>query len=179
MHMRLPTLIALGALLACADRPPETVVDDPVPCTIDGLRNCAQTGDVVFGGQPSEAVLEYLAAQGYQTVVSTRGADELDWDEQAAVEALGMTFVSIPMDAPVTAITDEQVAAIAELMESHEGPILLHCGSGNRVSGLWGAWLAEYRGVDPAEALRLAELAGMTGVRPVVERRLGTASGDL
>jgi hypothetical protein len=49
---------------------------------------------------------------------------------------------------------------------------VLHCASGNRVAGLWGAWLAERQGMEPAEALRLAELAGMASVRPVVERRL-------
>ncbi len=87
-----------------------------------------------------------------------------------------MTFVSIPMASPVTAITDEQVAALAEVMEGGEGPMLLHCGSGNRVSGLWGAWLAEDQGVDPEEALRLAQLAGLRSVRPVVERRLGVTA---
>jgi uncharacterized protein (TIGR01244 family) len=176
MHKRLPALIALAALVACSDsdRPAAATVDDPVPCVIEGLRNCAQTGDLVFASQPSADALEYLAAQGYRTVVSTRAADEIEWDERAVVESLGMTFVQIPMEAPVTGISDEQVAAFAELMERREGPMLLHCGSGNRVSGLWGAWLVEYQGADSAEALRLAALAGMTRVRPVVERRLGS-----
>ena len=173
MHTRMLTLLALAILLACADRSSETVVADPTPCTIGGLDSCAAVGNVVIGSQPSQAVLEYLAAQGYETIVSTRAPDEIDWDEQAAVEALGMKFVNIPMGAPVEAISDEQVATLAEVMESGEGRMLLHCGSGNRVAGLWGAWLAEYKDVDSAEALRLAELGGMTRVRPVVEQRLG------
>jgi protein tyrosine phosphatase (PTP) superfamily phosphohydrolase (DUF442 family) len=174
--MRTPLLIllALGTLLACADRASETAIADPTPCTIEGLRNCAEVGNVVIGSQPSQEVLEYLAARGYETVVSTRAPDEIDWDEAAAVEALGMRFVNIPMPGPVEAISDEQLASFAEVMESGEGRMLLHCGSGNRVAGLWGAWLAEYEDIDSAEALRLAELGGMTSVRPVVEQRLGT-----
>jgi uncharacterized protein (TIGR01244 family) len=146
---------------------------EPAPCTIEGMSNCAQVGDVVIGSQPSQATLEYLASQGYTTVVSTRGAGEIEWDERAAVEALGMLYISIPMESPVTGITDDQVAALDEVMGG-EGPMLLHCGSGNRVAGLWGAWLAERQEVGSAEALRLAELAGMTRVRPVLEERLGS-----
>lgn len=170
-------LTALSLLLLAAACGSETVtIDDPVPCDVPGLMNCRQTGDVVFGGQPSPATLKYLADQGYTTIVSTRGLAEVDWDERAAVEALGMTYVQIPMENPVTGITDAQVAALDSVLQSQQGRILLHCGSGNRVAGLWAAWLTETQGMDPDAALRLAELAGMTRVRPVVEQRL--SSGD-
>jgi len=185
VRIRILTALILAPLLACAERPAdraadqpgETPIVEPAPCSIEGMDNCAQVGQVVIGSQPSQSTLEYLASQGYTTVVSTRGAGEIDWDEQAAVEALGMRYVSIPMGAPLTGITDEQVAAMAEVMENGDGPMLLHCGSGNRVAGLWGVWLAEHEDVDSAEALRLAELAGMTRVRPLVEQRLGSG-GD-
>lgn len=137
------------------------------------MSNCAVAGDVLFGSQPSETTLELLAAQGYTTVVTTRAEDEIDWDEQARVESLGMRFVRIPMPNPVSAITEAQVTRLDSVLGSATGPVVLHCGSGNRVSGLWGAWLAERKGVEPEEALRLAELAGMRSVRPVIEQRLG------
>ena len=182
VRTRTAAVLALASLLACAERPSDradrpsgATVDDPTPCSIEGMNNCAQVGDVVIGSQPSQATLEYLASQGYTTVVSTRAEGEIDWDERAAVEALGMRYVSIPMASPVSGIADEQVAALDEVMGG-EGPMLLHCGSGNRVAGLWGVWLAENQGVDSAEALRLAQLAGMTRMRPLVEQRLG--SGD-
>jgi len=173
VRTRLLSLPLLTLLLACAERADEAVIAEPVACVVEGLRNCAQTGDVIFGGQPTPTALEYLAEQGYTTIVSTRGINELDWDERAAVEALGMRFVSIPMENPVTEITDEQVARLAEVIEHPDGPTLLHCGSGNRVSGLWAVYLAEQAGVEPGRALELAERAGMTGVRPAVEARLG------
>lgn len=175
----------LAALLACSSRPANdsseaeppvataaTVIPDPVPCAVEGMRNCARSGDVLIGSQPTEAALATLAAEGYTTVVTTRADGEIDWDEQAVVEDLGMRFVRIPMPSPVTEITDQQVEQLDAVLDSAHGPVVLHCGSGNRVSGLWGAWLAADRGLAPDEALRLAELAGMRGVRPTVEQRL-------
>ena len=182
-------LLGTILLVACSDRPPEraegtasasltasVAIPEPEPCQIEGMQNCAKTGAVLIGGQPSEAALETLAAQGYKTIVSTRAEGEIDWDEQAKAEALGMTFVRIPMPSPVTEITDDQVALLDDVLSGGVGPVVLHCGSGNRVSGLWAAWLVADRGLAPGEALRLAQLAGMGSVRPVVERRLGTDS---
>lgn len=172
---RLCGIMLLAVFVGCGERAADAVTPDPTACQVEGMRNCAVAGDVLFGSQPSDAALEQLAAQGYTTVVTTRADGEIDWDERAKVESLGMTFVSIPMPNPVSTITDQQVARLDSVLGNGSGPVVLHCGSGNRVSGLWGAWLVEKKNVEPAEALRLAELAGMTGVRPVVEQRLGVA----
>lgn len=172
---RIRLIVMALALAACAEPRPEAALDLE-PCTVEGLPNCVRANDLTFGGQPTADALRLLAAQGYRTVISTRGEGELDWDERARVEELGMRYVAIPMASPVTAITDSQVAALDEALGS-EGPKLLHCSSGNRAAGLWGAWLAERRGVDHARALELAERAGMTRTREVVEARLlGTAT---
>jgi protein tyrosine phosphatase (PTP) superfamily phosphohydrolase (DUF442 family) len=164
-------IVTLLLSAACFGRERFTVAD-PVACEIPGLQNCRETGEVVFGSQPTAATLEYLRGQGVTTVVSTRGLAELGWDERALVESLGMRFVEIPMENPVLEIADAQVTALDSVLAAQQGPVFLHCSSGNRVAGLWGTWLAERKGVDPAEALRLAELAGMTRVRPAVEQRL-------
>jgi len=169
--MRRPVVI-LAALVLAACGGERFTVADPVACDLAGLQNCRQSGNVVFSGQPSPAALQELRDQGFTTIVSTRGLAELDWDERALVESLGMRFVQIPMESPVTGITDAQVAALDSVLTARQGPVVLHCGSGNRVAGLWGAWLAERHGVDRAAALRLAELAGMTRVRPALEQRL-------
>jgi len=81
--------------------------------------------------------------------------------------------VTIPMNKPVEAITDEQVEQFAHFMDTAERPMVLHCGSGNRVAGLWTVWLVEHEGMDPARALELGAEAGMTGLGPVVKKRLG------
>ena len=143
------------------------------PIEVDGMNNSVLVGDLLIGSQPSVAALSHLADEGYEVILSTRGETELSWDEKAVVDSLGMRFVSIPMPNPVTGITDEQVDLFAEFMSGDHGRVVLHCGSGNRMSGLWAVWLVEKEGLSPEEALDLAERTGMKGVRPVVEQRLG------
>jgi uncharacterized protein (TIGR01244 family) len=150
----------------------ETSPLEPVAVAVEGLSNARRAGDLLFGGQPDAATIARLAEEGFRTVVSTSGRGELDWDQRAAVEAAGMTYVFIPMDKPVETITDDQLRAFDEVMGKAARPMLLHCGSGNRTAGLWAVWLAERQGVSPARALRLGELAGMTQLRPLVEKRL-------
>lgn len=145
------------------------------PVTIAGMSNTVRVGNLLFGGQPSQKALRTLAEQGYRTVLTTRAAGELTWDEQALADSLGLHFVSIPMAKPVSTITDEQVHAFDALMQGVDEPMILHCGSGNRVAGLWAVWLAEHRGMSTDEAMRLGEMAGMTRIRPVVQARLGPA----
>lgn len=165
--------LALGlAIAGCGRGAPEAAVPQFTPCAISGVANCRQSGNLTFGAQPTPDALRALAAQGYTTVVSTRGQGELDWDEAALADSLGLRFVHIPMANPVRAITDDQVARLDSVLTGVTGPTLLHCSSGNRVAGLYGVWLAERRGLDRATALGVAEQAGMARVRPVVEARL-------
>jgi len=76
------------------------------------------------------------------------------------------------MPNPVAAIGDEQVVRLDSVLTHLSGKALLHCGSGNRMAGLYGVWLVEKQGVDREKALAIAEQAGMTRVRPAVEARL-------
>lgn len=143
---------------------------------LEGVPNAVRVGDLLFGGQPTPAALLDLSRQGYKTVLSTRGVDEISWDEKALVESLGMRFASIPMPYPIEAITDAEVSAFADLMKTAPRPMVVHCGSGNRIAGLWAVWLAEREGVAPAQALDYGAQAGMTRIRPVVEKRIGAGS---
>jgi uncharacterized protein (TIGR01244 family) len=168
MTRRLCTAFLLSILLAAC----KGEIPDPKPVEIDGVRNGSQVGDVLIAGQPTEKALAELAGRGYKTILTTRGEGELEWDEKAKVDSLGMTFVRVPMPNPIAEISDEQVEQFAKVMRSGKRPMVLHCASGNRVAGLWAVWLVEVGGVDVDEALRLGTLAGMTRIRPVVEERL-------
>lgn len=177
---RLWVFLLLSYLASCTHqaRHPTPAIVEPQPINVPGLENAVQVGDILFGGQPSPAALKQLASQGYKTVLSTRGPDELEWDERALADSLGLRFVTIPMEKPVTAITDDQVRRFAEFIRKAETPMIAHCSSGNRVAGLWTVWLVESKGVAPDEALRLGDKAGMTGIRQVVVQRLGIESEE-
>jgi uncharacterized protein (TIGR01244 family) len=160
-----------GTKQAPAEAPPA-----PESVTVTGLPNAVRVGDLLFGGQPSPDALARLKDEGYHTVINTRGTGEAKWDEEALVDSLGMTYASIPMGYPIEAITDAEVDRFNDLMEHGERPMVLHCSSGNRVAGLWTVWLVERRGLDRAQAMGLGTKAGMTRIRPVVEKRLDGGS---
>ena len=63
-----------------------------------------------------------------------------------------MTYVHIPIT--TFSITEEKVEQLAELLANAEdAPVLLHCGSSNRVGGLWYIYRALYDGLSEEEAM--------------------------
>jgi uncharacterized protein (TIGR01244 family) len=172
--LRSSLLLAIALLGACGDR--TAAVPELVPFTAPGFAHCAQAGDLVIGGQPAPGALRQLAERGFATIVSTRTADELDWDEQAVVESLGMRFVRIPVPLPVAPVTPQQVAALDSVLTTDGGPIFLHCAVGTRAAVLWAVWLSETHGTDPTATLERAKQAGVRLVQPAVVTMLRSDS---
>ena len=147
-------------------------VTDPKPFPIEGVSNSIKVGELTIAGQPNKQALGTLSGLGYKSVISVRGVGEVKWDEANAAKALGMEYHQAPMGKPLTAITDMHVALFNEAMQNATKPVFLHCGSGNRAAALWAVWLVEHKGMEPKEALRLAELSGMRSMRVLAEARL-------
>ncbi len=124
-------------------------------------RETVATADVIVGGQPRQAQLEALAAAGYRTVVDTRHpAEPRGFDEKALVRRLGMNYANIPMVDPV--VPDRDFQKLRDILARPENrPAVLHCASGNRVSGLLIPWLILDEGKSPDQALRVASDAGL------------------
>ena len=96
--------------------------------------------------------------------------------EAAAVKAAGMAYVWIPV-AGAAGLTKDNVARLdAALKEAAaSGPILLHCGSGNRIGAMLALRAAWIEGKDPAAALEYGKASGLTGLEPAVKSALGLA----
>ncbi len=88
------------------------------------------------GGQPCKEGIASLGQLGIKTVVCLRWSPKLITAEKAAVEAAGMTFVSIPLNywnTPTTKIIDE----FFDLIHVQENrPVFLHCLHGADRTGL-------------------------------------------
>ena len=92
--------------------------------------------NVTTSGQPDTESLKALAESGYTAVIDLRGAQEdRGISEQSTVEDLGMTYLSLPVSG-ASDVTFENAEALNRLLSEIEGPILLHCGSSNRVGAL-------------------------------------------
>ncbi len=127
---------------------------------------------IVTSGQPDEAAFRNIAGAGYTTVIDMRAADEDRGlkDEQRLVEALGMTYVLFPIAAKED-ISFEKAVALDEILRGLDGPVLVHCASGNRVGALF-ALRAKNNGATSADAMLVGKAAGMTRLTKLVQERL-------
>lgn len=89
---------------------------------------------IATAGQPKEQAFDKLAANGFRSVLNLRTASEgVDLDkERALVEKAGMRYVNIPVSTPRAEQADEFIRAVKD-KANH--PMLIHCGSANRVGG--------------------------------------------
>lgn len=116
-------------------------------------------GPLHISGQPSEAALRDLKAQGVTVVINLRTQEEMDdrdevpFDEAALLAELGIDYVHIPLGGWTDPYTPVAVDAFARALAAHEGKALLHCTVAWRASLMWGAYLARHRGYDVNAAL--------------------------
>ena len=126
---------------------------------------------VFASGQPTQDQLGVLADSGIRHVISLRTDGELDWDEAAAVESRGMVFHSISVSGR-DGVTTENAQSLETLLASLDGqPVLLHCGSSNRVGALK-AVTARDSGASIEEALAEGRRWGLTGMEQRVRDTL-------
>jgi len=103
--------------------------------------NIGQLAPHIFvAGQIGAVDLDYLAQQGFRTIINNRPDNEgrgqpLSADLAAKAENLGMVYLHVPVVSG--AITEANVAELAQALEGVEGPVLLFCKSGARSSMLW------------------------------------------
>jgi uncharacterized protein (TIGR01244 family) len=133
----------------------------------------ARVGDDIFiAGQPTEAGLRELKAQGVTTIVNLRTPPEMakvNFDEAALAKELGMTYVYLPVRgdtlfpyAPAT------VTKFGEAVSQAKGRVLLHCTVAWRASHLWAAYLIETRHVEVEAALANARAIALDDANPMM-----------
>lgn len=180
-HLTWALLIALASVGCGASGDSEETPAQPADSTAGaesaeglGLLNERRSlGGLITGGQPTPEVLEAAAAAGVTTVISLRQESEPGYfEEQEQVRALGMRFVSIPIDG-AAAITEENAAQLHRALEGLDvGSTVLHCGSGNRAGALLALRQFYFAGATRDEALEAGRAAGMTGLESVVVEHL-------
>jgi uncharacterized protein (TIGR01244 family) len=133
--------------------------------------NVTPVDDITSAGQPDEAALSVFADSGYVAVIDIRGTDEdRGYDEVAVVEELKMEYIAFPISG-AEAISFDNAQALDALLSGIDGPVLVHCGSGNRVGALL-ALRSSLAGAEDQDALEFGRSAGLTGLEPLVTKRL-------
>ena len=117
---------------------------------------------VLTAGQPSAAHLSQLAQSGIKTLIDLRSPNEpRGFDEAATVRAAGLTYRNIPVT-PAT-LGNHEFDEFRKLHRDESArPVLVHCGSANRV----GALLIPYLVLDEKRSRDDAlKIAGEVGLR--------------
>lgn len=173
--MRLIAMLLACAVVTLNACSAERIVTADSPAKVD-LQQVLVTGEVapVGGitpaGQPDAAALKVFADNGYGAVIDLRRrGEDRGLDEKAVIEELGMKYVSMPIGRD--GINYENARALDELLAGFDEPVLLHCGSSNRVGALL-ALRASLAGADDEEALRIGRKAGLTGLESEVREAL-------
>jgi uncharacterized protein (TIGR01244 family) len=169
--------LALALLPSCRQNAAQDIADaaaaEPVEQESELLPNQRNPlPGVITGGQPSQEQLEAAREAGYRTVINLRRPDERGVaDEPERVAELGMEYVSIPI-AGEAGLTEENTRAFSRALEEAEYPVIVHCGSGNRIGALFALKAFYLDGKNGEEALEIGREAGLTRLEDSVRERL-------
>jgi uncharacterized protein (TIGR01244 family) len=156
------------ATTAMAEEMTEILVDLEA---LESSKNLSPVNGLRSSGQPDAEQLALFAEAGYVAVVDLRGESEnRGLDEVAVIESLGLDYLSLPVSG-ADSISWENAAKLEEILSSYDGPVLVHCASGNRVGALLALSKSE-NGAGDEEAVAYGRAAGLTGLEPVVRSRL-------
>ncbi|WP_295798250.1 protein tyrosine phosphatase family protein [uncultured Microbulbifer sp.] len=155
------TLGLAAPLLAAAEEASQVPFGDKVGTEITNYNRLRPL--IATGGSIDLARIDTIAKLGFKTIVDLRTPEEGVAQEKAAVEAAGMRYLNLPVD---KGVPSEQVIAglSAVLADNSAAPVLVHCGSGNRVGTAWAIYRAQ-SGVPLEIAIEEGRAAGMRDSR--------------
>jgi uncharacterized protein (TIGR01244 family) len=130
--------ITLGAPTTAPSTGPVAQGDDKLaPATCGKIARVHRLADVYLAGQPTAEDLAQAKKDGIKTVINLRPNAEIKtFDERQAAEAAGLAYVHIPF-AGADEATDAVFDEARKQLKAANRPILLHCGSANRVGAVW------------------------------------------
>lgn len=158
------TLFVLGFCLtiaAAAIGSEEAQQPELQTAELGATHNVHSFGTTLLCGQPRHAALEQAKKRGVRLAVSLRQEGETDWDEAAAAKSAGLQFQRLPFRAPET-LNDKVFAAARKiLVDSERNPVMLYCGSANRVGAIWAAHRALDDGLTVEAAMKEGKEVGL------------------
>jgi uncharacterized protein (TIGR01244 family) len=114
-------------------------------------------------GQPKEEAFAKLAANGFRAVLNLRtDAEGVDLKrEQELVEKAGMKYYNVPVVGSAPKV--ESVEAFVKVVKDNANhPMLIHCGSANRVGAFWMIYRVVDQNWPEEKALEEAKQIGLT-----------------
>lgn len=127
-------------------------------------------------GQPTQEQLQVLAQSGVKHIINLRPSSEMDWDEGAYVQSLGMEYHNIPV-AGADDLTAENAQKLDSILANLNGQsALVHCASSNRVGALRALTAHDKAGQNADAAIAIGKNWGLTS--PGLEAAVRTTIGE-
>jgi protein tyrosine phosphatase (PTP) superfamily phosphohydrolase (DUF442 family) len=153
--------VVVCALLACAALARAEPLAPVVPAELGSTGRVHEQGGALLASQPAAADLALARERGVRTVITLReDAEPVGYDERAEATRLGLEFVTLSWSSP-DQLTDELFDRGRALLRDTPRPLLLHCGSGNRVATVWLPWRVLDDGASWETALAEAREIGL------------------
>lgn len=131
------------------------------PFTCGTIARLHTLGGIYTASQPSPDDFAQAKKGGIRTVVNMRHESEITaFDEPAVIADLGLEYISLPWNGPEE-LTDTVIDRSREIFETAPRPMLVHCGSANRVGAVWLAWRVLDGGLPYDQALAEAKEVGL------------------
>ncbi len=139
--MKMRTLFSAVALCATVATPLVPSASAQVQkIDVAGIRNFSRVDATIgCGGATDASAMPTLKKEGFVSVINLRLPSEPGANveqEAAAAQAAGIKYIGVPFDA---AMPDPKVVDrfLAEVSNKANQPAFIHCGSANRVGGVW------------------------------------------
>ena len=134
MRIRLAIAATLAALVSIPLAAQVTKQEMP------GIRNYSRVDATIgCGGATDPSAMTALKKEGFVSVINLRLASEEGANVdagRAAAQAAGLKYIHLPFNAamPDPKVIDSFLATVADRANQ---PVYIHCGSANRVGGVW------------------------------------------
>lgn len=165
-------LIAATILAACTNPNNETATTGGDTAMFDSESFKKVDSNTYSGGQPSPEQLTAMKKAGIKTIINLRPHSEISWNEAKYAKELGINYINIPV-ANASEITPENAVLLQNtIKENNHSPLLVHCGSGNRVGALISVAEATLNGATVEGAILEGKRWGLTNLEPKVRSLL-------
>lgn len=125
---------------------------------------------IVSAGRLAAGDIATLQAAGIRHVIDlTPDAETPDFDEATAVRDAGLAYANLPL-AGASDLTRDNVQAFDTMMREAEHPLLVHCGSGNRVGAMAALRAGWIDGQPVEQAIATGRQWGLTGLEEEVRQ---------
>jgi uncharacterized protein (TIGR01244 family) len=141
--------------------------DSPDKCSlpVDGacfnLDQYYVTGSYYVTGQPVDPQgLDAIKSAGISSVISFRDPTEQGYDanESSTLIGMGIGFLNIPIiHGMAQDIFNQQATAFAGCIIRQQTPLLIHCSTGDRASGMWAVHMFVNGKIPLATAIQYAQ----------------------